>query len=520
MEDTFLSRPSNSQRETAAPRTSDDRIVEQLLSNVEIEECIGKNRACRDKIKRAAEMLVGTLDARSALSMAANAIVKNNINVFVSYKKQDEDAARTVVDNLRTYSAGKLTIEYMADFPETIAGEEYSPEIEKSIKNAHWFILLLPDPSVDWDWCLFETGMFKGRMLEKVHKLFCLHHPDQEKLPSQIQEFQAVPAEKDTISAFLKKVFINSDPIPGMDPINPFIEKKIPDIADNIIFAIKPRSQRLERRELNKYVVLNARKLRNFDTDKELDEWEEELNGAQIIETDRDTLSIFGMIEKPATWGELVKSVVSDKDADKRWVREICASIKKVIKKQSYGPIQATFKGKNAGKLWRPSLNAFDRNNMQQMEAFQIIFLEEVAAGSTSHIPEDALALITVLRLTYRFRWEILKRYTPHLTVEEIPELKVSLDRIETEARSRGLLDKEKILSLFSSDPEDRNRIERMFYVWERMRNDERKGELDLAIKDNDVDKIKSILIEVSKINLEFLELAIQKMSPLMQSLD
>jgi len=55
------------------------------------------------------------------------------------------------------------------------------------------------------DWCLYETGQFRNRILsEKVHKLICLHHPKQKELPPQIDDLQAVKAEKEAMVGFLK----------------------------------------------------------------------------------------------------------------------------------------------------------------------------------------------------------------------------------------------------------------------------------------------------------------------------
>jgi hypothetical protein len=501
---------------TANQRTSAQEIIKSYLSHEKIRDIIEKNQDLEIKINRAAEMLLDTLDPLSALLVAAKAIRKDKINVFVSYKKQDEDAARTVVKELRKYGGRHLDIEYMAEFTESTAGEEFNKKIRQCIKKAHWFILLLPDPSIDWDWCLFETGMFRGRMLEKVHKLFCLHHPNQVDLPPQINEFQAVSAEPDQIKGFLRNLFKNKDSIPGMDPISPYIEENLDETTATIINAIKPRCQRLDRKFLDHYVLLSTRNLKSPDMYQTKEAMYKEMYDMEIVDTDHNTLMMFGMIDKPRTWGEMVSGVESDDALKMRWLTEIFASIRKVLKKRSYGPIQATLKGTNSGKLWRPCLTAVDRTGGGQIESILILFVEEISVGLTTHIPPDALALITVLRLTYRFRWEILKRYTNSITEEEIGELKDSLDRIETEARSRGLIDQEKILQLFASDPTAATQIKRMFDTWSRVRNDQRTGELDLAIKERDPEKIKTILKSISTINQEFLELVFKRMEPML----
>jgi hypothetical protein len=321
------------------------------------------------------------------------------------------------------------------------------------------------------------------------------------------------------MQGLLKKLFKHKDPIPGMDSISPFIDEHLMEVADNIIKAIKPRCQRLNRKVLSKYVLLDTRNLENPESYDNQEGIIKDMGEMEILETDSDTLSMFGMIEKPKCWAELVKHIASSDINDTRWLREIHASIIKVLMGEAYGPIQATLKGMNSGKIWQPHLTAIYRTNYGRIESILIIFVEEVSSGLTAHIPPTSLALITVLRLTYRFRWEILKRYTYTLSVNDINELKDSLDRIETEARSRGLMDKEKVLELFCSDTEAAKRVSLMFDTWARIRNDQRTGELDMAIKQADTEKIKSILISVSKTNQEFLELAIGRMEPLLAAI-
>ena len=126
------------------------------------------------------------------------------------------------------------------------------------------------------------------------------------------------------------------------------------------------------------------------------------------------------------------------------------------------------------------------------------------------------MVLTTTLNFTNRIRWEVIERYSENLTIEDIPELKNSLDRIENEARSRGVIGNNEILYLFSEDPEAIHKIKDILIHWTVMRNDKKNGKLDLAIKNKNVDQIKSILKIVSKINRELMDLVIQRMKLLM----
>ncbi len=170
-----------------------------LLRQPPVKEMIRENSKFKKQIETAARILSEDSelkeleDAVAALKHAAGGIIQGYIDVFFSYKSQDADAARTIVNELRAYAGGKLRITFASEFSEEIAGAKWGKRIREGIKKAHWFILLLPDPSMDWDWCLYETGQFRNRILsEKVHKLICLHHPKQKEHPGDQTEVAAI----------------------------------------------------------------------------------------------------------------------------------------------------------------------------------------------------------------------------------------------------------------------------------------------------------------------------------------
>ncbi len=495
-------------RRSEAPEKMD---VKRIVSDKRIDDIITRFPSYREKIHNAARILSEEEDPIKSTLEAAGAIISQRINVFFSYKSEDEDSARDIVEELRTYAANTLNITFAAEFTEEIAGARWNRAIREAIHKAHWFILLMPDPAVKWDWCLFETGMFSGKIVsDKVHKLICLHHPAHTELPPQISDFQAVSGEQPEVEAFLTNIFLKDNPMPGMDAINPAIKKRIPKIATTIVDAVKPRHIRLNRRTLDRYVMLSVPNAKSLSGP-------EDLNASKIIEVDDQTLGLFGKVSAPSTWAELIDNVADGK-SDIRWLQELTASINKASNKNAFGPIQATFKGVNSGKLWRPLLHAYDESDSNQIESFMILFLEEIGAGLTHHIPQTTMALISTLRLTFRFRWEVINRYKKDLTPDRVQEFKDSIDRIETESRSRGYRDPEMLISSFGGERIIAERIRSMFAEWYELRNDERTGKLDLAIRDKNVDEIMRILERLSVLNTEFVMMAIERMETIMQS--
>jgi hypothetical protein len=375
--------------------------------------------------------------------------------------------------------------------------------IREGIKKAHWFILLLPDPSVDWDWCLFETGMFRAKMVsDKVNRLICIHHPGQTDLPSQIEEFQAVKAVPKTVQAMLRKIYINDDPIPGMDPINRDIRERIPKIAKRITKAVSPPIPQLEPTYLQRGVRISVKDPVNLT---EL----ADLKKAAIVEINPKTLDIFGIVSKVETWGKLIRRV-AETGQDIRWLRELCDSIRNAAEGFSPDPIQATFKGLYGGKMWRPVLETLYKTSYGSIDSFVILFIEESGSGPRNHIAEPVQALMTTLKFAYRFRWEVIERFKEGITEEEVVEFQEILEQIESEALSRGIMDPEELCQNF--DAASAKEIKEMFQKWYSMRNAEKTGELDHAIQEKDVQSIERIITDLAPMNQRFIKLASEEL--------
>jgi hypothetical protein len=130
--------------------------VKQLLGEPEIAKFIETHLGVAGRITQAAELLVEKDDALKALKKLLPALTEKEIYVFFSYKKKDELTAKTLVDLLRSKSAGKVKITYQKEFTEDYVGKRWRAKIGEEIHRANWFILLFPDLSDDWDWCLFS----------------------------------------------------------------------------------------------------------------------------------------------------------------------------------------------------------------------------------------------------------------------------------------------------------------------------------------------------------------------------
>lgn len=488
--------------------------VDQLLSVPEIEEFMRTHKSAEDRVRDAAKLLVENtqdkMERVKALKKLLPSLGKNKINIFFSYKKRDESAAKEVVEVLRTYSAQKLEIIYQAEFTEDIVGKRWREKLRDVIPRANWFILLFPDASDDWDWCLYETGMFEAH-LTSADRLICLHHPDT-KIPNAIEDYHAVPATIPEFEKFLRMVFVKKNPLFGMEPINNSLTpERISELAKKLVKAIRCPKRYLFHRIYEPCIELKIENLSDLQNKDDLDR-------AIVLNANREALRLFDFELKPSTWGEL-RSGLAKGEEDERWLEELFKVIMKIADKRQYESIEAVFKTKG-GELFRPVTWAVDRIGAEDgpIEKIHIAFREEASAIDISTIPRDVAVLASSLRYAFRFRWEILEQFSiGPMTDADVEQLDNALKRLRVDVRSRGLIDINVLLSFFP--PEQANRIIEMFNNWRQLSNPEQKGELDVALKNKEVDKIHEILARVKPMSQEFLEMAANRFSDLVSKI-
>ena len=476
--------------------------AEELISKDEFANYIQTNQNKASEIRRAAEILAQKTNPVVALRKVLPAIERGVINVFFSYKMKDEPAASEVVHILRKLSAGKLDITYQAEFTKGVTGEQWRQKIRQSIQSANWFILLLPDPSDDWDWCLYETGLFEANYTS-ADRLICIHHPDI-KIPGPIEGYHAVDATVPEVEKFLHMVLVADNPLPGMKALNSAFENEISIYAQQIVNAIRPPIK-----DWVSEVFEPSIELKVSDADRL--QSKDELDRAYLVSANRVALKLFGFIKKPDTWGVLRREI-READGDGRWREELFHVIRRIATDRAFYPIQAVFRSFK-GNLFRPVAHAVKRLGITgPIDTFNITFSEDIGAVDHSGMPKELSVLASLLRITFRFRWEVLEKYTKQgMTDIDVDRLDISLQRIVIEANSRGITDQETVINIF---PESQQQVlADMFAEWHKARNPEETGRLDVAIKKRDIAEIQTVLRTFMPINQQFLEIAADRFS-------
>jgi hypothetical protein len=474
---------------------------EELLKNPQISEFLNSHQGAANRIKVASQILAEKRDALPALTKLLPALDEQVINVFFSYKTKDEAATTAIVDLINIHAAGKLNITYQARFTGEITGQSWREKIRNAVCNANWFILLMPDPSDELDWPLFEAGIFEGQ-LTSGDRLICLYRDE---MPSQIEGYHGVEiSDIDEISKFLRMVFLNENPVPGMKPLNPGIARKIPELSEQFLRAMSPLKQSINHKVFEPWLKLKVKDLACLQTKDDLDQ-------AEILAANAKVLELFGFREAPETWGMLRETIAEEK-GDGRWREELFRAIQLIATRRTFNPIQAVFEAHD-GKMYHPVVHGIDHRGEREsaIEFFHITFSEEVGAFDPSAMPKNIFVLVTTLRFAFRFRWEVLEKFNKRpFTESDVEHLACSLKRIETDWHSRGMTEESTLRRSFTHS--DSERLARMSAEWQKLRN-----ELGVAMENKALEKIPELLAGIIPMNQEFLEMATNRFAELIR---
>jgi hypothetical protein len=279
--------------------------------------------------------------------------------VFISHKHEDHALAVEVKKALEGLSRPKL-IDCFVSGIDITAGMDWRREIRSVLAKSHVLVLLFTAPSKNWDWCLYETGLytrFDKADKNQVTSVVCLFDPGQSS-PSPIADLQGEPAETDKIRDFLNLLCrqtwkVSDDWRQG--PLAPDIE---PTQVTEAARAIE-RAFRLSGATSTHFpchrVVLSL-----SESDKIVSGIPE---GARVMEgpngTSDYTLSLFnlGGGTGKRTWGDLVQAV---QGTNAQWREELDSNFLLALKEELFPPIKGRMrsgdKSRGGERLYIPIL--------------------------------------------------------------------------------------------------------------------------------------------------------------------
>lgn len=117
--------------------------------------------------------------------------------IFISHKHDDHDNAAGLAQVLEGLDE---QIKCFVSGTNLVAGSDWNAEIRSQLLETDMLLLLFTEPSKNWDWCLYEAGLFTS--LGDEHSVVCLYQAGGDS-PRPLKALQGVPVEQEPVQRFL-----------------------------------------------------------------------------------------------------------------------------------------------------------------------------------------------------------------------------------------------------------------------------------------------------------------------------
>ena len=427
------------------------------------------------------------------------------LNIFLSHKSEDAETARGLKACLtRLAERGKLNV-FLSE--EIVAGDDWFAWIRRRLGDSNLLLLLFTDKTLSWDWCLYEAGLFENLQADKdtnLRRVVCLSGVDE--IPNPLKHLQAVEANKESVRKFLTDLYLGTELTGFATPLSPLLEN-FPETLETQAEAIRQLMARkpVAQRYFNKFVsihILNSRALAPGVIPANTKVEANEITLQELF--DRLVVSCWGELEEEAR-----------KNRDHRWIDQLADAMYRFANGKVPSAIQATFRARKTEQIYRPILYRAD-SLADGSTVFKVLFHEDVSWQLTD-LPKPISILITSLAMATRFRYEMFEKHSGKLhamnataRAQTCQAITQSLNNIEAEADSRGILEEEGLINVFATQA-DRDEVKTMYARWYEIRDT-----LCQALEEQDGETVDHQLNALYAINRRFLDLATKQFATLM----
>jgi hypothetical protein len=288
-------------------------------------------------------------------------IADDKFRVFISHKHEDHALATAVTAAIE--SLNPELIDCFVSGVDIPAGVDWRREIRSVLAKSHALVLLFTAPSNNWDWCLYETGLYTRFDENDVHSVICLFSPGGAS-PSPLADLQGVPADSSKVRAFLdtlcRRTWEVSDDWHRGALAADITERKLDKAASAIADAFRRSGSASTYYPCHRLVLSLSE---DDDITRGIPEKARVLVGPN--DTSGYTLSLFDLAGgEPATrtWGDLLQAVGGTEAA---WRRELDSHFLLALDEQLFPPIKAGMRAgvtsRSEQRVYRPILYSIVR---------------------------------------------------------------------------------------------------------------------------------------------------------------
>jgi TIR domain len=260
--------------------------------------------------------------------------------IFISHKHDDHDAAAALAAVLGEVDE---QIKCFVSGSHLVAGTDWNAEIRTQLMDSHLLLLLFSEPSKNWDWCLYEAGLFTS--LGDEHSVVCLYKAGGNS-PRPLKTLQGVQVTVPLVQQFLRQLCLETWRVTRKWRLGGLRQKPADDdflsAATRIVELFpKPRVEVAPAPQLAHYpchrVVLDLRGLPSAHDGIP--------DGALVMEgegaTSTFTMSLFNLTRglRHRTWKDLVQATG---DAQGPWLAHLNQRYAAAIREELFSPALIT----------------------------------------------------------------------------------------------------------------------------------------------------------------------------------
>jgi TIR domain len=315
---------------------------------------------------------------------------QETFEIFISHKLSDRKLAELVAHELDALGGG--AIKCWVSGQDLNAGVDWNRQIKDNLAESHLLVLLFTTPALNWDWCLYEVGLFVRFDADDVQSVVCLFDPDGS-TPGPLSQVQGVGADVEPmVRLFLEplctKTWCMSDDW-QRGALVPDVERDLlVAVAERIVAEFTAAIERssAERRTNTYHYRPCHRIVLDLPADGDHASWSGIPLDSHVVagvdDTTSYTLSLFRIHECPEahTWHELVAEVDG---VDAEWRIDLDHNFVNCLAQRLWAPstavIEAWEPASDRHRAYLPVLYDVERRNKDHRPVRATILLSPVA---------------------------------------------------------------------------------------------------------------------------------------------
>jgi hypothetical protein len=361
--------------------------------------------------------------------------------IFISHRAEYGSLVRELKKAIETTSRGKIEAIISEDLP---GAEKWRSAIKTHLEDAESLFLVYGAAYEDWSWCFYEAGYFAGidAAEKQPRRIYCIARPNVSP-PGPLNDLQMVTDTERLITDLIEiydRNNVNYDPVKLRESINQAAKGLFRKLEE---FVSYPRV----------YFIANDA---DFGACSDLP-------ASTVIKGDTMVLTrLFGIGKDEVPWNDIVQAAADRTQQElfffSKWLEETKRIILAARQNRFLAPQTVLVRGGQRVRF----LLYVARTQGDGVYCCEFLVIDEVG-GPALGLSQQQLALLTSVRMGFRFRYEFIKRFAADpadlsdeercVRIQEIPQI---IDNMMIESDARGNVTLQDLQSAFDDDEAER----------------------------------------------------------------